>query len=387
MTTPGIPARASSERPIDRRPEVLAWLIVAGAVLAFLWDCPYAHIDDAYIAYRYARNLAQGHGLVFNVGEHVEGFTSLAWVLLVAGGMKFGSDAPAVSRALGMMSGALLLALSYVYAGMGLEPRRKWVAALTPWLLLSTTSFGYWATSGLETPLLCVAGLLSLILMAKGRPLAAVIVGLFGTLVRPEGVFILVLVLAAHVHRQSVRKPSTRVLFALSGALLAVLTLFRLRYFGAPLPNTFYAKTGSIPFVATIYYALGFFIETLAPVALPAALGAATQRVFWLGAAWVGVTFVYVLMEGADVFEHFRFFLPAVAPLLAMSTRGALSAWGDQRAFSRLAVSCIPVAFLWYFCGPVPGILAFAAAAVSTVALPRALGYVPRVGGPQWRQC
>jgi tetratricopeptide (TPR) repeat protein len=34
-------------------------------------------IDDAFISFRYARNL----GLVFNPGERVEGYTNLLWVL------------------------------------------------------------------------------------------------------------------------------------------------------------------------------------------------------------------------------------------------------------------------------------------------------------------
>src|SRR5439155_14181321 len=41
--------------------------------------------DDAYIAYRYATNLAHGHGLTFNVGDPpVEGFTSFVWTLALA---------------------------------------------------------------------------------------------------------------------------------------------------------------------------------------------------------------------------------------------------------------------------------------------------------------
>ena len=42
--------------------------------------------DDAFISFRYARNLATGHGLVFNPGfERVEGYTNFLWVLMLAG--------------------------------------------------------------------------------------------------------------------------------------------------------------------------------------------------------------------------------------------------------------------------------------------------------------
>ena len=40
--------------------------------------------DDAYISFRYARNLADGLGLVWNAGERVEGYTNFLWTLMLA---------------------------------------------------------------------------------------------------------------------------------------------------------------------------------------------------------------------------------------------------------------------------------------------------------------
>ncbi|MFQ5416191.1 MAG: hypothetical protein ACE5FL_03975 [Myxococcota bacterium] len=62
------------------------------AVLVFLWEAwlPRSQIDDAYISFRYAGNLVAGHGLVFNAGEYVEGFTNLLWTLLIAAGIALG---------------------------------------------------------------------------------------------------------------------------------------------------------------------------------------------------------------------------------------------------------------------------------------------------------
>src|SRR5512138_2794050 len=48
-------------------------------------DYPLIGIDDANIYFVYARNVANGHGFVYNVGgERVEGFTSLLWTLVSA---------------------------------------------------------------------------------------------------------------------------------------------------------------------------------------------------------------------------------------------------------------------------------------------------------------
>jgi arabinofuranosyltransferase len=37
--------------------------------------------DDAMISMRYAYNLARGHGLVWNRGERVEGYTNFLWTM------------------------------------------------------------------------------------------------------------------------------------------------------------------------------------------------------------------------------------------------------------------------------------------------------------------
>ena len=40
--------------------------------------------DDAFISFRYAKNLIEGNGLVFNVGERVEGYTNFLWTILLS---------------------------------------------------------------------------------------------------------------------------------------------------------------------------------------------------------------------------------------------------------------------------------------------------------------
>lgn len=39
--------------------------------------------DDAFISLRYAKNFADGKGLVFNEGEFVEGYTNFFWTILL----------------------------------------------------------------------------------------------------------------------------------------------------------------------------------------------------------------------------------------------------------------------------------------------------------------
>src|SRR5207253_1595485 len=39
--------------------------------------------DDQMISMRYARNLAHGHGLTWNPGEYVEGYTNFLWTVIM----------------------------------------------------------------------------------------------------------------------------------------------------------------------------------------------------------------------------------------------------------------------------------------------------------------
>ena len=49
--------------------------------------------EDSFITFRFARHLASGHGLVWNIGaEPVEGYTNFLWVILSAFALKLGLD-------------------------------------------------------------------------------------------------------------------------------------------------------------------------------------------------------------------------------------------------------------------------------------------------------
>ncbi len=58
----------------------LPWL----ALLVWLASVSWFLTDDAFISFRYVRNLLEGHGLVFNPGERVEGYSNFLWVLELA---------------------------------------------------------------------------------------------------------------------------------------------------------------------------------------------------------------------------------------------------------------------------------------------------------------
>ena len=89
---------------------------------ALMWPLRHYLTDDTFIHLQYARNLATGHGLVFNPGERVYGCTSPLWVALIADGMAFGFNGLHVARVLGLSvlaSGFFGLSSSYAATPAG----------------------------------------------------------------------------------------------------------------------------------------------------------------------------------------------------------------------------------------------------------------------------
>ncbi|WP_253830460.1 hypothetical protein [Prauserella aidingensis] len=88
----------------------------AGLLLVFAFGTwmAWSYVTDAaFVDARYARNLAEGHGLVYNVGDHnpVEGFTSLLWTLWQSLFSLFGADPVLVAQITGVAAGVATLVL------------------------------------------------------------------------------------------------------------------------------------------------------------------------------------------------------------------------------------------------------------------------------------
>lgn len=91
------------------------YLILIFIVAYYLYLCNKVGFiqDDTYITLQYAKHFADGNGLVFNIGQRVEGFTSLIWVLLLSFTYKLGFNIESVSQVLSITFGAVNLVMSY----------------------------------------------------------------------------------------------------------------------------------------------------------------------------------------------------------------------------------------------------------------------------------
>ena len=213
-------------------------------------------IDDLYITFTYARNFADGHGFsVWNIGEPpVEGSTSTAWMVFLAGGILLGVPPFWSSFLLSTASFGLLVALFFVAARRQSEqpdsryqglPASVWRTA--GWLVLTYVPMAWYAATGMESTffaLLLGAMLLSPALMAAGpRQLALqCFLACMLVLTRPEGLLLAPL-LSLYLWWTAPQRTHTHLApMVVALATAGLLTVFRLQYFGDPFPNTYYAK-------------------------------------------------------------------------------------------------------------------------------------------------
>src|SRR5688572_20411043 len=115
--------------------------------------------DDAMISMRYARNLADGHGLVWNPGEApVEGYTNFLWTLWMALVHLTGiSDAKAALPVL-LSSVACLLATAAVVRAIATRVANgdRWAVFVSVALTLFSYPVNYWGLRGMEVALLAL---------------------------------------------------------------------------------------------------------------------------------------------------------------------------------------------------------------------------------------
>ncbi len=213
-------------------------------------------LDDAMISMRYARNLAEGHGPVWNPGEEaVEGITNPLWTGTMAMLHLTGAPESKVSLLVQISSAVFLLAnLVLVFKIARFLCRDSLAAAIAATVL---TAFYYplnkWALQGMEVgaaALLVTAAVWMAIRTLDRRRFS---VGLYvvlavGVLLRmdlliPGGILCGLL---AWIDREHRRRHCLAGFLAL-GVALAGQTLFRFFYYGDLLPNTYYLKMTGYP--------------------------------------------------------------------------------------------------------------------------------------------
>ena len=169
----------------------LPWFVLLGWMAEVSWFL----LDDAFFSFRYVRNLLEGHGLVFNRGERVEGYSNFLWVMELAllwgvFGLRPEHAAPWLSVAFTV---GTIAAMLWWVARLPALQHRALVAWLALGLVCSSATFAVWTSAGgLETrqfTFFIVLAVVCLSLYRESRhALLAVSLSLAAAaLTRPEG--------------------------------------------------------------------------------------------------------------------------------------------------------------------------------------------------------
>lgn len=237
---------------VARAALALVYFAISLGVLAFGHPA-----EDAYILFKYARNLAEGHGIVYYPGgPHAEGATDFLWMVVLAAGAKVGID-PAIGAAL-LSTGAFYLTLRLIDTR---EPILLGVLLLWPPAVAAYVGFSAMVFSALALLLFC--------LHVQKKNAWVPLAGILLALVRPDGALIGVpLAVFALLKERTLKQLGLTIL---AGAIGVVYFVWRRNYFGMDLPLPLYVKGHYVGRPPGVDATLDWMASTLLPIGLVAA--------------------------------------------------------------------------------------------------------------------
>jgi hypothetical protein len=300
---------------------VLAFCVYAGIFIfrtSFVIDGEryFTLLDDAMISMRYAKNLANGYGLVWNPGgERVEGYSNPLWTLYMSLFHLFPIPQSKISLFI-QITNALLLVINLYYVkkiayfiSNGSRPAFLGAVLLTAFYF----PLNNWSLRGMEVGLLTLIISISLwhALQCLNKKRVSywlyILLGI-GTFVRPDmvipffgiGVFL------------AIAEPENRAKNIIFGSTILLLCIFiqivfRKWYYGEIFPNTYYLKMTGFPALLRITRGLYVFFNFVwnALFLIPFGILFFRRDRFILLLFWIFlIQIVYSIYVGGDMAEE-----------------------------------------------------------------------------------
>lgn len=299
--------------------------------------------DDAMISMRYAWHFSHGYGLVWNIGERVEGITNPLWTLWMSLGTLIFDKRIAVLFI--HISGVFIMlgiaTLTYAIAGRVAYDKNLsgnlWIPLIAFILVFLYYPLSFWTLMGMETGLLSLLLLASVLIVFKSghtpkisRSLLAVFC--LAILTRPDALIYVVPImlyrfnalLTSNSEQQPLRTNDTFRLVAIEITLLVVIValpvVLRWFYYGELVPNTYTLKMTGMPVIDRLSNGLGFvapFFITTIPMIIILLFDARTfkakSKILLL--TLVITSIAYQVWVGGDPWAYWRTMAP-VMPLL-----------------------------------------------------------------------
>jgi len=323
-----------------KRPKYLAiaLMVISFVILAYnisvLW--PFT-ADDSFIAFRYAENLALGHGPTFNAGQApVEGYTCFLWILIMAIPHFFGMEPVCFAKCAGVVFTLMYQFVAFRLAAQLSEGPSKWgryfVGSMVVLMLSAHLGTAVHAVSGMETALYAFLITVFFFLIVKylsspTRRLAIVVVlvGLLLGLARAEGNLIVVLGLAVTLvllprEQKTVLVTAIVLFYILPGC---VYFLWRASYYGQLLPLPFYIKVSKQGLLSGVGPVAVFLVFVGKRVGILVLLGLlkSNRKLLPLFASCLGLVLFFCFPRHMMGYQH-RFLFPILPFILVIAAIG-----------------------------------------------------------------
>lgn len=233
--------------------------------------------EDALIVLRYARNIAEGHGFVYNLGERILGVTTPLHTLISTVFVLFSPEnAPAIQNVAGVV---FLVLEAWLAARIVQRTHAPVLGGLVAVLILTNLNFSY-LYFGMETHFFAFLILLSFHLYSlKKETLAGLALGV-AFLTRYDAALLALLIGLALLAEKK------RLPLKLTAAFFVVVTpwlLFSLLYFHSIMPNALGAKQDYYPALGYIGFVFRYYQDYFENLAGVFIAGETLQSV----AAWI----------------------------------------------------------------------------------------------------
>ena len=282
-------------------------------------------IDDAFITYRYARNILSGNGFVFNPGVHIQGTTTPLYTLLLSflGMFTGGGNAsfPRIALLVNAFADSLTAVLIWK-SGKKINRAAAGTAAALFWAIAPysvTFSIG-----GLETSLYILLLTASVYFYIHNKTRLAAFSSSLGVVTRPDGILLSILLIVDLIrtllkdNQKQSQSNWDRIKSILPEIILFCVPLlfwfgFAWIYFGNPIPHSILAKSQ-----AYFLPQKSAFIRLLQHFATPF-MGQYTFGAYWVGAGLVLYPFLFIIGAGKCLRDTSRFWPWVLYPWLYFS--------------------------------------------------------------------
>lgn len=315
--------------------------------------------DDAFISFRYSKNLADGHGLFYNPLNSVpiEGYSNFLWVIIGAVIEYLKLPIDLLLPVFSISAGLILIHQVYTLSSL-LAEKFKIEDSSFPLQVIALTTlfppFFIWSSSGLATQVF------SLLILTTFRYLFvspqyrwAILSAVLLSLIRVEGIFWVIFfagLLLITRPREILRFLSIPLL------LYTVYFLWRYNYFGELAPNTVSNKA-EFSLAALLRgkdYLLLYLLTFITPCfALFGLLKLVLNRSFWSQLPLIctfSALLAYPVLTGGDFMTMFRFYVPLI-PLQMVLVAVSLSmvSYAKLRQVLLILLTVIPLLTVFNF--------------------------------------